>query len=126
MTSKIRNHRWILSLALLLALSFAGMGSALAANACKGLSQSKCGSSSSCSWVDGYTTKKGTKVSSYCRAKSSKSKGAGESNKSDKAKSSTSKEKSEKKDKSESKSKSETKEKSDSTKKSDTKDKSSS
>ncbi|CCQ75577.1 exported protein of unknown function [Magnetospira sp. QH-2] len=44
-------------------------------SACKGLSSSACGSKSACTWVDGYTTKKGTKVSAYCRAKGSKGTG---------------------------------------------------
>ena len=61
-------------------------GSALAADsACKGVSKSQCVSKDSCSWVEGYTTKKGVKVSAYCRAKSAKSQGTGEANKSSKA-----------------------------------------
>ena len=38
---------------------------------CKGLSQSQCGSTSDCTWVNSYTTKSGTKVAAYCRAKPS-------------------------------------------------------
>jgi len=39
------------------------------AAACKGLSKSKCAAKSACSWVSGYTTKKGAKVSAFCRNK---------------------------------------------------------
>lgn len=71
----------------LLGMAVGLAGSALAADsACKGLAKSGCAAKDSCSWVDGYTTKKGVKVASYCRAKSSKSQGAGEANKSSKAK----------------------------------------
>jgi len=47
---------------------FLTQGSASAAS-CKGLSKSRCGASSACSWVGSYTTKKGVKVSSFCRNK---------------------------------------------------------
>ena len=71
----------------LLGLAVGLSGSALAADsACKGISKSQCASKDSCSWVEGYTTKKGVKVSAYCRVKSSKSQGAGEANKSSKTK----------------------------------------
>ncbi|MCB1929535.1 MAG: hypothetical protein KDH17_16070 [Rhodocyclaceae bacterium] len=40
-----------------------------AASSCKGLEKGRCGSSSSCTWVDSYTTKKGNKVDAYCRSK---------------------------------------------------------
>ena len=43
-------------------------GQALA-QSCKGLSQSRCGTSQDCTWVKGYVTKKGNTVKSYCRAK---------------------------------------------------------
>lgn len=70
----------------LLGLAFAPASSALAAaHACKGVSKSECGSMSSCIWVEGYTTKKGTKVDAYCRVKSSKSGSSGEAGKSSKA-----------------------------------------
>ena len=83
MNTKLRMFGNIALLGLAAALS----GSALAADsACKGYSKSECGSRESCSWVEGYTTKKGVKVDSYCRAKSSKSQGAGEANKSSKSK----------------------------------------
>ena len=61
-------------------------GSVLAESSCKGLSQSKCEGNAGCSWVSSYETKNGVKVDAYCRAKSSKSTGAGEAKKSDKAK----------------------------------------
>ena len=51
-----------------LLLFFLAQGSASAA-ACKGLSKSRCGTASACSWVGSYTTKKGVKVSSFCRSK---------------------------------------------------------
>ncbi len=47
---------------------FLAQGSANAAS-CKGLSKSRCGTASACSWVGSYTTKKGVKVSSFCRSK---------------------------------------------------------
>ena len=46
---------------------------ALAASNCKGLEKGRCASSSSCTWVDSYTTKKRNKVAAYCRAKGGKS-----------------------------------------------------
>ena len=58
------------SLTLILGLALAG--SAAADTACKGMSQSKCEGAAACVWVNGYTTKKGAKVDSYCRNKSSK------------------------------------------------------
>ncbi len=58
------------SIALLL---FVSSSAALAASPCKGLAKGKCESSASCSWVSGYTTDKGKKISAYCRAKSGKS-----------------------------------------------------
>jgi hypothetical protein len=39
---------------------------------CKGLIESNCLSNTSCLWVNGYVTKKGTEVNGYCRVKSSK------------------------------------------------------
>lgn len=59
-------------------LLFIGNSAALAASSCKGLAKSKCESSSSCSWVSGYTTEKGKKTAAYCRTKS----GTGKSSKS--------------------------------------------
>lgn len=47
---------------------FLAQGTASAAS-CKGLSKSRCGTNSSCSWVGGYTTKKNVKVSAFCRNK---------------------------------------------------------
>jgi len=43
-----------------------------AASECKGLIQTECEANSNCVWVKGYTTKKGTKVKSYCRSKPKK------------------------------------------------------
>lgn len=53
-----------------------GAATAFAENKCKGLSQSTCSAGASCSWVNGYETKKGKKVDAYCRVKSGKKKGA--------------------------------------------------
>ena len=39
---------------------------------CSGKSKSSCSSSTSCSWVSGYTTKVGTQVKAYCRARPGK------------------------------------------------------
>jgi len=71
----------------LLGMAVGLAGSALAADSpCKGFSKSECAAKDACSWVEGYTTKKGVKVDPYCRAKSSKSQDAGKDNKSSKAK----------------------------------------
>jgi hypothetical protein len=40
---------------------------------CKGMKQSKCESAKNCTYVKGYKTKTGTKVSAYCRNASKKS-----------------------------------------------------
>lgn len=40
---------------------------------CSDKSKSVCSNNASCSWVSGYTTKVGTRVKSYCRAKPGKS-----------------------------------------------------
>jgi len=48
---------------------------AFGASSCKGLTKTKCSGKSSCSWVDSYKTKNGTRVKGYCRAKPGK--GAG-------------------------------------------------
>jgi hypothetical protein len=72
--------------AILLGLACGPAGSALAADSsCKGVSKSECESKGACVWVDGYTTKKGTKVSAYCRVKSSKARSGGQAKKSGKA-----------------------------------------
>ena len=49
-------------------------GSSLSAATCKGMSKSKCESSSDCSWVKSYKTKAGKTVNAYCRTKSGKGK----------------------------------------------------
>ena len=54
-------------------LTFFILTANVSAKSCKGMSQSSCSSSSSCSWVNGYKTKSGSQVSSYCRNKAKKS-----------------------------------------------------
>ncbi len=71
MTFKTRSLCSLSSLTLILGLALAG--SAAAETACKGMSKSKCEGAGACVWVDGYTTKKGVKVDSYCRNKSKSS-----------------------------------------------------
>lgn len=73
MTVKTRNEPRLFSLVLALGLSAAGTAGA---SDCKGMSQSQCEGDAACTWVEGYTTKKGVKVDSYCRNKSSRSTGA--------------------------------------------------
>lgn len=58
------------SLVLLLSLS-----QAQAAPVCKEIDiKSQCTLNSNCSWVNSYTTKKGNKISAYCRKKGGKKK----------------------------------------------------
>lgn len=90
MTVKTRNLSSIITLALFVGLGMTATAAG-AANDCKGLSQSQCDKAGACSWIKGYTTKKGVTVDSYCRAKP-KSK-----TKSDKAKSTSDDTKSSKK-----------------------------
>lgn len=60
----------------LLGLAVGLAAPALAADgACKGVSKSECESKDACTWVEGYTTKKGVKVNAYCRVKSTKTQG---------------------------------------------------
>ena len=66
------------------------------AKVCKGMSNSECSSSASCSWIKGYKTKSGSKVNAYCRNKASKK---NNEEKDKNKKSSTKKSDSEKKDK---------------------------
>jgi len=40
-----------------------------AESACQGLEKPVCEGKEQCSWVSGYTTKKGTEVSPFCRSK---------------------------------------------------------
>ncbi len=54
--------------AIALALSPAGH----AASSCKGLDANRCAKDASCTWVNSYTTKSGSKVSGYCRSKGGK------------------------------------------------------
>ena len=49
--------------------SLAASGSVLAASQCKGLDNSACDASASCSWVDAYERKDGRKVNAFCRTK---------------------------------------------------------
>jgi len=44
----------------------------LAQAECKGMSKSACEKSSQCSYVKGYSTKSGSKISAYCRNKAKK------------------------------------------------------
>jgi len=50
-----------------------------AGGSCKGLSASACEHDAACSWVAGYTTKKGVQVEAYCRLKRGAAGGASES-----------------------------------------------
>ncbi len=68
MIHKTRAKGLFATLLSVLLVFFLAQGSVSAAS-CKGLSKSKCGGNSSCSWVGGYTTKKGVKVSAFCRNK---------------------------------------------------------
>ena len=45
-------------------------GAPASAVECKGLTKSRCGGSSSCTWVSGYKRQDGAEVKSYCRASS--------------------------------------------------------
>jgi len=53
---------------LALSLCLLSSGTTMAAE-CKGMKKSKCENASQCTYVKGYTTKSGTKVSAYCRNK---------------------------------------------------------
>ncbi len=66
--------RTLLACSLTLALLFAGTASA--ASVCKGMEKNVCAKNDSCSWVDGYKTKKGSKVKAHCRKKPGKAKKA--------------------------------------------------
>ena len=60
-----------LSLVAVFAIFF---GSASAKSQCKSLDQKACFKAPDCTWVKGYTTAKGVKVSAYCRSKGGKKK----------------------------------------------------
>lgn len=95
----------VTTLLAVMALSLSSLGYS---KNCKGESQSACGKSSSCSWVDGYKRKDGKTVKGYCRAsagKAKKSLSAKSKSAEKKAKSSTSKAKAKSKDKAKSKAK---------------------
>lgn len=59
----------LIRICLIVLLQVSLLSTASAKSSCKDLSKTQCGNSSSCSWTQGYTTKKGVKVSSYCRSK---------------------------------------------------------
>lgn len=63
----------LLTLSLVSTLAIAAP-SAYSASACKGLDESACHQTPSCSWVSGYKTKNGNSVSAYCRSTGSKAK----------------------------------------------------
>lgn len=75
----------LLVCSLTFALLFAGNASA--ASICKGMEKNVCAKNDSCSWVDGYKTKTGTKVKSHCRKKPKKSAKKAVKKSTDKAKS---------------------------------------
>lgn len=60
-----RSYLNLLSFVSILGLS---ASTAHAASPCKGLEESVCIQSQSCSWVSGYTTKSGKTVAAYCRS----------------------------------------------------------
>ena len=68
-TTKFRPHTFFSIFLTLSILLFSGN---IFAKSCKEMSKSTCTTASSCTWVKGYTTKKGNKVSAYCRNKASK------------------------------------------------------
>jgi hypothetical protein len=63
--------------ALLLITLFLASPPVLAESKCKSLDQKRCLKTSGCTWVKGYTTTKGIKVSSYCRSTAKKKKKGG-------------------------------------------------
>ena len=69
------------------------------AKSCKGMSKSSCNNSASCSWINGYKTKSGSKISSYCRNKANKNKTTKNSTKKDNTKKDKTKKNSTKKNK---------------------------
>ncbi len=72
----------------LLALAAASL--AQAASVCKDKPHTSCERDSRCTWVKGYTTKSGNRVSAYCRKKSSSSRSSSSSSSSSSRGSSTS------------------------------------
>ncbi len=62
----------VLGVVLTLILFSVAGAPAFAASPCKGLSKTKCSSKPTCSWVEAYKTKSGTRVNSYCRARPGK------------------------------------------------------
>jgi len=65
MNDIVRNALFAALAATMLALSPASG----AAGNCRGLEASRCAKDAGCTWVDSYTTKKGSKVNGYCRGK---------------------------------------------------------
>ena len=59
----------LFSAAVLVLAGSLSFSSAMAAGACKELKKDACMSSSSCSWINSYTTKKGNTIKAYCRNK---------------------------------------------------------
>jgi hypothetical protein len=60
----------------LAALAFTAATPSFAASACKGLTESACAANAGCSWVKGFTTKKGRVVKAFCRKKPARKVGA--------------------------------------------------
>ncbi|GMR06932.1 MAG: hypothetical protein BMS9Abin25_1571 [Gammaproteobacteria bacterium] len=71
MTSLILKSRVVKTIFVLFVLSAFALP-VQAAKECKGSSKSACTSSSSCTWVSGYSRADGEKVKSYCRAAAGK------------------------------------------------------
>ncbi|HFC52900.1 MAG TPA: chromosome partitioning protein ParB [Gammaproteobacteria bacterium] len=60
----------VIAAAFILALALSAP--AVGASPCKGLTKGRCTAKASCSWVDSYKTKNGTRVKGYCRSKPGK------------------------------------------------------
>ena len=67
MIANLNRSKSALIAGLLVSLAFSSQANA--ASVCKGLENSACDSTSSCSWVEGYTRKDGKAVKSFCRSK---------------------------------------------------------
>lgn len=78
--SLMRNKTTPLILSVFFAIFMLG-SPALHAAQCKGMSKSACSAKGSCSWVESYKTKKGTKVKAFCRSKPGKKKASTSSTK---------------------------------------------
>jgi hypothetical protein len=62
--------------AVLAVLSAASYGAKASPLECKGMTETNCKGEGSCSWVKAHTTKKGAKVSAFCRKKPGRKKAA--------------------------------------------------